>query len=134
MFKAFIQYPVRKERIKDSLSEINTADAFFDVSEKWDGTVDVTYHINLIDLFDQVFVEGGFHPLSIEQTRILKKYLNEAGRITKNIEEHKQQKEKNPSLPDKTYEEFTTDLDDVLKQLDEFLGSYYGVNNGQFAG
>lgn len=128
MFKAFVTKPCNIPH-KGFLSEVNTADPFLAISTRWDGTIDTTYHVNFIDLLDRVFMEGGFHPLSIEQERVFKKFLKEADAVTKAIQNKS-------TLPSETelQDILSNNLDDVFKQLDQFLGSYLGVNNGQFAG
>ena len=128
MFKAFVTKPCNISH-KGFLSEVNTADPFLAISTRWDCTIDTTYHVNLIDLLDRVFMEGGFPPLSLEQERVFKKFLKEADAVTKAIQNKS-------TLPSETelQDILSNNLDDVFKQLDQFLGSYLGVNNGQFAG
>lgn len=128
MFNAFIKRPYKPLTTKSSLSEINTGDPFFAVSKQWDGTVDVTFHVNLIDLLDRVFMEGNYQSLSIEQERVAKKFFKDADKVTQKLQN-------TAALPtDKYVQEARKDLDEVFKQLDQFLGSYVGENNGQFAG
>lgn len=104
---------------KAPLSEINTADAFFTIHENMDGSKEIKYHVNIIELLDKVFQYNTQDFLSLEQDRFIDKFYKQAGVVTDNIKN-------NTSNPYKN-------MDSVMKQLDAFLGSYFGENNGKYA-
>ena len=103
---------------KGTLSEVNTGSAIFYDKHKMNGKDHAVFHFNLIDLLNRVFVDDGMRYLSIEQERFLSKFFKQADIVTKKLNA-------NDSDPYKG-------LDDVYKQLDNFLGSYLGVNDGRF--
>lgn len=115
------QYPQPRRNVKAPLSEINTADPIFFVKERMDGSREAIYHVNLVYLLDNVFTKNSTKYLSIEQERYIAKFLQEAGKANDKINEGT--KDVDP------YE----NMDDVMRQLDNFLGSYFGEDNGRFA-
>ena len=121
MFRVAQPYdrPDRYMPAKGTLSEVNTGDAVFYVKHKMDGSNRAVFHFNLIDLLNRVFVDDGMRYLSIEQERFLSKFFKEAGIVTDRINA----KDENPYRG----------MDEVFKQLDNFIGSYIGVNDGRFA-
>lgn len=98
---------------KNVLSEVNTADPIFFVKEYMDGDKEAIYYLNLIHLLDKVIIKNNLYYLSIDQERFIKKFFEEAGIVDNLIN-------LNNTNP---YE----NMDDVMKQLDNFLGSYIGV-------
>lgn len=92
---------------KSPLSEINTANPVFITYEHIDGSIEYTYHVNLIHLLDRLFIYDYYDALSIEQEKFIKRYLKEAD----NIE----------------------NMSEDMKQLDIFLGGYVGVDNGKYS-
>lgn len=111
-------FSVPKTKPKNSLSEINTAESYFIVHEKLDGSKEVKYHVNLIDLLDKAFLNNIQDFLSVEQDRFMDKFYKAAGEITDKINKA----DTNP------YEK----IDMVLLQLDDFLGGYIGEDNGKY--
>jgi len=103
---------------KSPLSEVNTGDPLIYIKHLMDGTRQVKYHVNLIDLLERVFLNDGIRFLSLEQERFISEYLNEGGIVTDKIKSE-------DSEPFK-------DMDIVFKQLDDFLGSYRGIDNGRY--
>lgn len=103
---------------KNALSEINTSSPIFIIHESIDGTKQATYHVNLIYLLDRLFMGDYYSALSIEQERFIKRFLYEADKVFKKLD----------TDGDKAYD----DMSHIMKQLDNFLGSYEGVNNGRF--
>ena len=99
---------------KNSLSEINTADPIFLIREHTDGSKKAFYHINLIYLMDKVFIRDNLHFLSIDQERFMSKFFNEAGVVTDILKNSGS----NPY----------GNMDEIMLQLDSFLGSYFGDN------
>lgn len=104
---------------KHYLSEINTGNAIFFVDKNMDGEKEAIYHMNIIYLLDKVFMNDSMNFLSIEQTRYLDKFFNEAGIVTDAINNH----EDDPYM----------NMHEVMKQLDNFLGNYFGVNDGRYS-
>ena len=104
--------------VKGTLSEINTGSPVFYVKHHMDGSKEAIYHVNLIDLLDRVFVLDGLRFLSIEQERFVSRFINQAGTATNAIKSG-------------TTNPFSN-MDEVYKQLDDFLGSYLGVDNGRY--
>lgn len=105
--------------VKGTLSELNSADPYFYIKHHIDGTKEAKYHVNLIDLLDRVFTEDATRYLSIEQERFMSRFFKQADSVTKLLNS-------NSATPFK-------DLDMVFKQLDSFLGSYIGEDNGRYA-
>lgn len=111
------QYPQSRRVIKAPLSEVNTADPIFLVREHMDGSKKAFYHINLIYLMDKVFIRDSLHLLSIDQERFMSKFFNEAGVVTDILKNSGS----NPY----------GNMDEIMLQLDSFLGSYFGENYGR---
>lgn len=103
---------------KSPLSEVNTGDPLIYIKHLMDGTRQVKYHVNLIDLLDRVFLNDGMRFLSLEQERFISEYLNEGGVVTDRIKS-------SHATPYK-------DMDIIFEQLDDFLGSYKGIDNGRY--
>ena len=119
MFRVAQPYdrPDRYKPPKGTLSEVNTGNAVFYVKHKMDGSNRAVFHFNLIDLLNRVFTDDGMRYLSIEQERFLSKFFNQANVVTNRINN----KVENPYK----------DMDEIYKQLDNFIGSYIGVNDGR---
>lgn len=97
---------------KNPLSELNTADPIFFVKEHMDGSKKAIYHVNIVYLMDKVFVRDNLRFLSIDQERFMSKFFNEAGVVTDRLKG-------NSSNP-------YSNMDEIMLQLDSFLGSYFG--------
>lgn len=97
---------------KKSASEVNTADPLFMVKECMDGSKKAAYHDNLIYLLDKVFIADNMRYLSVEQERFMGRYFEEGHTVTEGL---------NSNVP--------VDMSDVMQQLDDFLGSYFGVSD-----
>jgi hypothetical protein len=103
---------------KNALSEINTGNPVMYIKHHMDGSREIKFHVNLIDQLDKVFTKDGLRFLSIDQERFMSKFFEQAGIVTDRLDASDSQPYK--------------DLDSVFKQLDDFLGSYHGVNNGRY--
>ena len=99
---------------------IRTGSPLFVVKDCMDGSREAIYHVNLVYLLDNVFTKNSTKYLSIEQERYITKFLQEARKANDKINEGT--KDVDP------YE----NMDDVMRQLDNFLGSYFGEDNGRF--
>ena len=99
---------------------IRTGSPLFLVKEGMDGSREAIYHVNLVYLLDNVFTKNSTKYLSIEQERYITKFLQEAGKANDKINEGTEDVD--------PYE----NMDDVMRQLDNFLGSYFGEDNGRF--
>lgn len=106
-------------RIKGTLSELNSADSIFYIKHYMNGTKEAKYHVNFIDLLDRVFTGDAMRYLSIDQERFMYRFFKQADSATKLLNS-------GSATPFK-------DLDEVFKQLDDFLGSYMGDDNGRYA-
>lgn len=106
---------------KSPLSEINTANPIFITHKSMNGDEIATYHVNIIDLLERLFVNNYNTVLSIEQERFIIRFLYEAGKV-------------NDALDNNENEDTAlNNLSPIMKQLDCFLGNYTGENNGQYA-
>lgn len=105
---------------KHPLSEINTADPVFHVKTLTDGSKQAYYHINLIDLLDHVFVWDAMEVFSIDQERFFRRYFNQAHEVYEKLDYNNIHDEEQWLDP---YE----NMDELLIQLDDFIGSYKGV-------
>lgn len=113
------QNPGLRKPIKAPLSEVNTSSPTFLIREGMDETELVTYHDNLIYLLDKVFVMNNMHFLSIDQERFMSMFFNQAGVVTDALN-------MNEENPYKT-------MDNIMSQLDNFLGSYFGEDYGKYS-
>ena len=114
----------RPRRVKSILSEVNTGDPVFAVHTVIDGSKHADYHVNLIKLLDKVFLGNNLGFLSIEQERFMNKFFEQAGIVTNVLDNNiSQNKDDDPFA----------DMDLIFRELDNFLGSYYGVDYGRFA-
>ena len=104
--------------IKGTLSELNTGEPVFYIKHHMDGTKEAIYHVNLIDLLDRVFVHDGLRFLSGEQERFMSKFFKEADIVTDKLSAN----DSNPF----------SKMDKIYRELDDFLGSYLGVDNGRY--
>lgn len=119
MIPASVFHKKSSGRIKGTLSELNSADSIFYIKHHMDGTKESKYHVNIIDLLDRVFTGDAMRYLSIDQERFMTRFFNQADSATKLLNS-------SSTTPFK-------DLDDVFKQLDDFLGSYTGEDYGRYA-
>ena len=111
-------FTVPSTKPRKAFSDINTADSVFIIYEKMDGTTEVKYHINIIDLLDKVFLNNIQDFLSLEQNRFIDVFYKKAGEVTSKLNN----KDENP------YQ----NMDAVMLQLDAFLGGYVGEDNGKY--
>lgn len=106
------------KQMKGALSELNTGDPIFYFKHKMDGTTSSVFHRNLIDLLDRVFVYDGMRFLSEDQERYFTEYFTQAGIATDKIKK---------DIPSPF-----NNMDQTFIDLDEFLGSYLGVDHGPY--
>lgn len=103
--------------VKGPLGELNTGDPYIYVKHLMDGTRQIKFHVNIIDQLNQVFTMDGMKFLSARQERFMNKFFEWADTVTKNINSNKA---------------MYSDYEDAFIQLDDFLGSYNGVDNGRY--
>ena len=108
----FQQYPQLNETGKAPLSEINTAEPIFLITERMDGSKKAIYYFNLISLLDEVFLKDSSRFLSIDQERFMRKFFDEANTVTGCLNN-------NVAKP-------YNYISEIMLQLDSFLGSYFG--------
>lgn len=109
--------------IKGSLSEINTSNPIFYIKHHMDGSKEAVYHRNMIHLMDKVFLFDALRMLSIDQERFISVFFQQA-HVTNLI------LDLNRSTGSTT--DAYADMDDIMKQLDNFLGSYLGEPKHEF--
>lgn len=100
----------RKDSLQNMPGRLWTGNPLFAIQNHMDGSKEATYHVNLIYLLDRVFVRDSMNPLHRDQERFISRYLNQGGVVTNKLNTG----DTNPYVS----------MDDVLKQLDSFLGSY----------
>ena len=100
---------------------IHTGNPLFVIKDCMDGNKEAIYHVNLVYLLDDAFTKNNIKYLSIEQERYIAKFLQEGGEVNDKI--NKGTEDVDP------YE----NMDNVMRQLDNFLGSYFGEDNGKYA-
>lgn len=103
------------------VSMVRTGNPLYVIKDSMDGSREAIYHVNLVYLLDKVFTKNSTKYLSIEQERYIAKFLQEAGKVNDKIIEGTENVD--------PYE----NMDDAMRQLDNFLGSYFGVDYGRFA-
>lgn len=104
--------PLPDGLVKGLLSEVNTADTIFHTRYSMDGTVEAKFHHNLLALMNMVFLLDSMKILSVEQQRFVSMFLSQAHTANLAI--------------DNNADDPFADMADVMKQFDNFLGSYYG--------
>lgn len=97
---------------KNPLSELNTADPIFLITERMDGSKKAIYYFNLISLLDEVFLKDSSRFFSIDQERFMRKFFDEANTVTGCLNN-------NVANP-------YSYMSKIMLQLDSFLGSYFG--------
>lgn len=100
---------------------IHTGNPLFVIKDCMDGNKEAIYHVNLVYLLDDVFTKNNIKYLSIEQERYISKFLQEGGEVNDKINEGTEDVD--------PYE----NMDNVMRQLDNFLGSYFGEDNDKYS-
>ena len=100
---------------------IHTGNPLFVIKGCMDGNKEAIYHVNLVYLLDDVFTKNNIKYLSIEQERYITKFLQEGGEVNDKINEGTEDVD--------PYE----NMDNVMRQLDNFLGSYFGEDNDKYS-
>lgn len=98
-----------------NLSELNSGSPYIYVKNKISGKKEPKFHVNFIEILENVFRHNATKYMSIEQERFLAKFFAQANKVTNETG---------------SYDEH---LDDTFKAFDQFLGNYVGENNGQYA-
>lgn len=109
-------------RNNEALSSIELAKGVFYKIYQIDNEEDYEYYAILIHLFDRAIISNNIHNLSMEQEDLLKLYFKEGNNITPEEDIDLEDYEYNYSL-----------LSKHILRLDEFLGSFLGVEDGQFS-
>lgn len=86
------------------------------------------FYVNLIYLFDKAMLEDSYGGLSNEQEKLLKEYFIQAGSITP----VPFIKATGGEFPDKITYDYSL-LTKMVKQLDEFLAGFMGIEDGNYA-
>lgn len=107
--------PFKECGMKGHLSEVNTANPIFHIKEQMDGTNEAIFHKLMIALLDDVITYNSMKFLSIEQERFMHMFFKQAEEVT---------------LAELNGEEDPfQNMSELMKQFDNFLGSYSGDNN-----
>lgn len=101
--------------IKGVFSEINTGDAIYHVKEHLDGSQEAMFHPKLLLLLEDMFKYNSMKFLSLEQERFLHMFFNQAHTVTEAMRNE--------------VEDPFQDMAELMKQFDNFLGSYSGEND-----
>ena len=104
---------------KGTLAEVNSNNPIFYLKKKIDGTQITVYHVNIIDQVGQVFVHDGLKFLTRKQERFFTRFISACQTIHDNYVNGK--------------EDIYEGVDESFKSLDQFLGNYIGVDDGQYA-
>lgn len=98
-------YLINKHKCINNIKPIHTGrDSYYEELEL-DGTTESVFILNFIKMLDLCIIRDNYKYLSIEQEDVLKNYFNNA-----------------VNMP----------LSDYNKQLDNYLGSYIGEENGRY--
>ena len=106
---------------------IRTGSPLYRIKDHMDGSKEAIYHVNLVRLLDRVFTRDSMKHLSIEQERYISKFFEQAGKANDKIDSN------NSDIDTSNNVDPYAEMDDVMRQLDNFLGSYFGVDYGRFA-
>ena len=113
-----VPFPVRIPfSVKGTLSEVNSKNPIFYLKHHLDGTEEAVYHVNIIDILDNVFLFDAKKFLSRKQERFIDQFIKAAGIIDQRFENG---------------EKLYTDIDPVFIKLDHFLGNYKGVDENEY--
>lgn len=104
-------HPPKKRcfRYDSKYETLETGNKFFKDKQNLYSIFVPNFHVNIIRIYDRVIVYDDLHAASIEQQRFLEKYFAEADLID------------------------TIELSVNCASLDEYLGSYFGENNGRYS-
>lgn len=112
-------FGVVKAPVKGALSEVNTGSPIFEICTTMDGVRHAHFHVKIIDLLDKIFLTDLLNLATVEQERFFSRFFNQAGIVDRAINE--------------SAEDIYKDVDDVMRDFDRYLGSYIGVNDGEYA-
>lgn len=100
---------------------LETSKGIFFTTKDMEGNIVYEYYVNLIDLFDNVMIQDSTHFLSIEQQNLLDLFFKQADTLSGLIE------------GSEDYINAYSLMDRHIQTLDDFLGSYIGVDSGKFS-
>ena len=107
----------KPHKIKGTLSEVNSSDPFFYTKHHLDGSEEIVYHVNIIDILDNAFIYDAKKFLSRKQEAFIDHFIKAAGIIDERYSNQ---------------EALYTDIDPVFVKLDHFLGNYIGVDEDEY--
>ena len=121
--------------IRDSSAEypLETYKGIFSEDQNLYGEDTPTYYVLLIDLLDRAIVDNNLHDLSTEQQELFEHFLKEANTVTQQHTSAHLQDYIEPEMSEEEYKTQYKQLSRAIKKLDEFLGSYFGVDDGQYS-
>lgn len=117
-------YGITGKSVKNVLSEVNTGSPLYKIHTTMDGDNHAVYHVNFIKLLDKVFLFDDLEKISVEQERFISVFFKQADDVTKILD--------NNAKLDKDDDPFQN-MDIIMRELDNFLGSYFGVDYDRFA-
>lgn len=144
-------------QIKTNVSNLETSQGMFYNTHNLYSKDTAAYYINLIYLFDRAILSNNLHVLSIEQERLLAKFFKQANTLTRQHTSAENQdylsnedaflqniwligeylysldlnhkNEYNNAKYNALFEAMGRDI----QNLDDFLGSYFGEDDGRYA-
>ena len=100
---------------KGALGKLHTSKPIFYVKHTLEGDNKYIYHVGLIDILDRVFRFQGLKFSSKQQERFLERFFEACQTIHENDAEDRY-----------------NNVEDAFRDLDNFLGNYLGVDDGQY--
>jgi hypothetical protein len=128
-----VERNVYKPRFKASLDSLETGKGIFSNDPNLYGQDTAYFYVSLINQYDKSMVENNLHVLSIEQQDLLQWYFKEANTLTRQHTSAEKQDYTEEELSKEEYRKRYKNLSRTIQKLDEFLGSYVGVEDGQFS-
>ena len=125
-------------RTRSPYEDLETANGIFKEKQNLYGTDTQIYYVNLINLLDRAITENNLHCLSTEQQELFEQYLLEANSLTRQhtsaeLQDYFLDDEILHNLNSTEYKEKYSLLNRKIQKLDEFLGSWSGVENEQYS-
>jgi hypothetical protein len=106
-------------RLRSDKKDLDSSKGVFYDSTDLYGDEVYEFYVNLIFLLDEAMTQNNMEVLSVEQSKLFRQYLDQAGIIT-------------PLEMDGTTIEDWDSLTKLVLALDEYLGSYLGDDNGKY--
>lgn len=141
----FRPYHNMNPRTKNPLSEINTGQISMYTKHRMNGDIETRFHVNIIDMLDQIFIHDALKYSSIEQERFFKVFFDQAGIATDILQlQSTASNSLNSNACDNIKGSTDSELQEILdldpyehmetvfKELDNYLGAYRGQKDGRY--